>query len=58
MGWWQSLSALAPAAWDLPTLHGYTALPGDTFVILNLAIEKMMETPKLHSGKKKRHKLS
>lgn len=31
----------------------HTALAGDTFIILNLVIEKMLEAPKLHLGKKK-----
>lgn len=31
----------------------HTALAGDTFIILNLVIEKMLEAPKLHLEKKK-----
>lgn len=34
----------------------HTALAGDTFIILNLVIEKMLEAPKLHLGKKKGQK--
>lgn len=30
----------------------HTALAGDMFIILNLVIEKMLEAPKLHLGKK------
>lgn len=31
----------------------HTALAGDMLIILNLVIEKMLEAPKLHLGKKK-----